>query len=240
LFSTLEIIDIFDSTRIVPEIRDPGLSDEIIRTGMTVGDYEKFIDSLRDLVTKLKQAIESPKEDAILIYQKIFNDSETHYFPSILSTLPNEKFDLIFDKSNEYEAQEYITNRGCQFKLSKEYYLRIKCSVLKEMIHAPQFRSFYNPLQVERGIALNKESKLKFIQTSNCPIGTSYYWKVVNNGDEAKHQRRGNIFKYTKGDESRFSSNIEQTEFKGVHSVTCFAVLDNKVIAMDIFHMRVK
>jgi hypothetical protein len=205
---------------------------------MTVTHFEEFIEELRLVINQIKEAMESSKEDAIKIYKKIFGDE---YFPSqedlrILKSMEIEIF------STESKVITEINNY--KIDLDFEFKLKIQCQPKRRVTPSDTGNPIWinensgfklNNLKIQIGVD-------KYLQFTKKVYGDSYdveyLWRVWNFGSKVpKDKQRGGIYKYTKGDDLEYRDNIEETAFKGTHVVSCFAIRENKVIAIDYFRV---
>lgn len=111
------------------------------------------------------------------------------------------------------------------FPIHIQYDLELDCNVTQNGFRKYTLRSILN-----KGFKLKDKKSLEFyILNTNIPTtfnGVEYFWKVRNVGDEAVKRgcERGQIIKgYTK--------KFENTEFKGLHYVECYAVHEGIAIA---------
>lgn len=219
------IIDKYSSYQKVPDIHDPGLNGEYLKTNMSDEQFKAFIALIKKQKVQSTKAIVSDKAKAIPLWQKIFGVEYFH--ESIESEMFEEKS---IRMSEEIDTEIFITDN---FKIDESiniYKIVVECK--------------YNPQNgitkfIKSNEPVNKNIKINFsVKPVNVPSGTTYKWKVTNNGVEAKDENclRGNqISNYTKG-----NSNSETTSYTGIHYVECYAINNETVIAFDRFRVNIK
>lgn len=118
------------------------------------------------------------------------------------------------------DTEEFIEDR---FPVDIRYDMKINCEVTQN-----GFRPTALLELLARRIILFRNKGLKFyIESDDLPPGCTFYWKVLNRGDEAERRDciRGQIVADT-GSRSR----IEHSSFAGEHLVECYAVLNGVVV----------
>ncbi|MDE4063830.1 SMODS domain-containing nucleotidyltransferase [Phaeobacter gallaeciensis] len=119
------------------------------------------------------------------------------------------------------DTEEFIEDR---FPVDIRYDLKVDCKVTQN-----GFRTNHLLEMLSKHIPLLRNKKLQFfMDASDVPPDCSFYWKVLNQGDEAERrdQIRGQI---VPDDGTR--SKQERTSFAGSHIVECYAVQRGVVVA---------
>lgn len=163
---------------------------------------------------------EENKTESILKWQKLFgtdfktpiaNNTSNNRLPARTSMLPAPHEEFIEQHNNLTWNGGYTATLHCKV-LS---FAGFRHGQLRKMRH------------VQRG------RKLRFEVKTDAPADHDIYWKVRNDGEEARSasQLRGQIFKG-----GRFRD--ESTKYRGRHFVECYVVKNGKVLATD--HMTVE
>ena len=111
------------------------------------------------------------------------------------------------------------------FPIYIQYNLELDCDITQKGFRKNSLRHF-----LSRGFWLNTRKSLDFyilnMNTLSTLKGVEYFWKVRNVGDEAirRNCERGQIIKGS-------ARKHENTDFKGLHYVECYAVHEGIVIA---------
>lgn len=127
------------------------------------------------------------------------------------------------------DTEEFIEDR---YLVHIRYELKIDCKVAQD-----GFRPQYLSALLEKKFRFLPRKELDFlVETNTVPPPYELFWKVLNCGPEAKRRNkiRGQLHK----DEGR-SKRHEKTEFRGKHVVSCYAVKDNVVVAVDVIDVPI-
>lgn len=104
-----------------------------------------------------------------------------------------------------------------------------KCSIIKAFINRDGFRR--NASIYKSGDFFPKGYYINFEATTDVPAPYSVYWQVTNTGEEAEKSGdlRGNSFQDS--DSKDQLRHQEHTRYKGIHSLECIILKDNKIVA---------
>ncbi|AVT47686.1 SMODS domain-containing nucleotidyltransferase [Shewanella baltica] len=119
------------------------------------------------------------------------------------------------------DTEQYIED---QYNVDIQYNIRLDCEVSQNG-YRPD--SLFQMLL--RNIPLRPDKKLLFrVEECDVPDDYTLLWKVLNRGTEAerKDEIRGQIVA-----DSGFHTKNEKTSFQGEHSVECYAIKDDVVVA---------
>lgn len=109
-----------------------------------------------------------------------------------------------------------------KFAVDIQYNIYLDCEVTQDGFRPKKLSDY-----LISGLRLKNNKTLTFyVANSNIPKGVpiKYYWKVRNIGPESIGRERGRIFRGGK-------SQVEHSNFDGLHFVECFAVVNNVVVA---------
>lgn len=166
-------------------------------------DKGKFVDKAKKTYNLLKIS-----SDIIKDYRATFGNRFAKSDPSVSNIrAPKEQF--IED----------------MFPIHIQYNLELDCDITQKGFRKYSLRHF-----LSRGFRLNTRKSLDFyilnMDTLSTLKGVEYFWKVRNVGDEAirRNCERGQIIKGS-------TRKHENTDFKGLHYVECYAVHEGIVIA---------
>lgn len=220
----VEIINKYWNYSKIPELDDIWLDWEKIKTSMEFKDFEKFMELLKNINDDLFDAINSDdKEYSLNIYRNIFWEE---YFPITLEKTYNENIN-----------EEFITTKyGYIEDLDDNFYVSIECSTLINWEMLPWKKRKKIKVSLTKWTHIKTE-KIKFEYSTNCPRWTEFLWKVRNYWDSPSDSLRWTIWKYTN---MEWLTNNENIAYYWTHTVECFAVYNNKVIAKDLFRVNVK
>lgn len=144
-------------------------------------------------------------------------------YPAPTSTT-SEDASATYGQMRYRNTEEFIEDR---FPIDIRYDLRINCEVTQQ-----GFRTDWINEILRKYAFLREDAKFEFkvIDDSDLPPEVQFYWKVLNRGTEAQKRDmiRGQIIP-DRGQRRRH----EVSDFKGDHSVECYAVLNSVVVARD-------
>ena len=132
-----------------------------------------------------------------------------------------------YNSNEEYISKKYWYNEN----LDDRYYLKIVCEY--ETKNSKYEKS--KKVRKYNNAYLFKKEDLNFTYNTNIPAWTYILWKVINYWVDPD-KVRWKIWKYTNLSKN---NNIEHTAYYWTHTVECFAVYNNQIIAKDIFNVNV-
>lgn len=217
----------YESYSSVPELVDPGLPGESLKTSMTLAEFVHFMDAVNDTLEIATEALNSTdEEESSYLWNSVFGDE----FPSNSS----KKFDLskiVQFISDSFAPEEQFLTRDFGFRFVKtNHVVKIDGWVTDNDGHRPGYVS-----QVK---FIKKKSKLLFsIQKCTVPEEYRLLWKVKNTGKEAQRlgTQRGEIT-WDKGEKQK----EESTLYTGSHYVECYVIdQQNNCVAWDRIRVRI-
>lgn len=216
----------------VPELDDPGLANEIIKTSMTIEEFRSFMDTVKISLDKAKEARD--EEDSIKSskkWNKIFGEE----FPIIEEVdEKSEKGTLVL--GNTDHAKSLIWPYSSQYKVSINAYIYTRVGGnLKKL----------GGLNSD-GRQLRDDVLIKYQAKTTAVDQYEVKWQVVNTGIAAKEDGglRGDFFdaKLTNGSKSSNPLvNWEHTKYTGKHWIECFIIQNNDCVARSgKFYVNIK
>jgi len=194
----------------MPHIYNPTMPKEYFMRNWTQEQYSNFRNKIKMYNDKVNEAYnEKDRDKSIKKWREVFGDR----FPSVVRS---EK--LMETDENYTPYEEYIADKVQ--KISLDYQVKIECIVKQDG---------FRPMLLEYIPILKKKKSLEFkITKINVPEPYKIYWKVKNEGEEARRANdlRGRIFLGGK-------THRESTKYKGSHFVECYIVKNNILVAMD-------
>ncbi|WP_321778353.1 nucleotide-binding domain-containing protein [Sulfurimonas sp.] len=205
--------DFLQANYFMPNIHNPKMPEENFMRNWTQEQYLNFRKIIFSYTEKTNDAYnEEDKKKSIKKWKSVFGSKFPEFTRSTKLEASNENY------SSE---EEFITD--IVDSVSLDYKLKINCMV--------KGQNGIRDMLLNMVPILRAEKKLEFFiesLDSDITIGYEIYWKVKNEGNEAKkaNKLRGSIFKGKK-------SHIEPTKYKGRHYVECYLIKDRILIATD-------
>jgi len=205
--------DFLQANYIMPNIYNPTMPEENFMRNWTQEQYSNFRKMILSYAEKTNDAYnEIDKKKSIKKWKLVFGSKFPEFIRSAKLEAANENYS---------PEEEFIIDKVRGVAL--DYKLKIDCLV--------KGQNGIRDMLLNMVPILKAEKKLEFFIASidsNIPSGYEIYWKVKNEGREAREAKRlrGSIFK----DKKRI---VEPTKFKGTHFVECYILKDNILIAMD-------
>lgn len=216
----------------VPELDDPGLEGEIIKTSMTIEEFKSFVDEVKDSLEKAKLARdENDPAKSSKKWNKILGEE----FP-IIEDSADKSMKTVLVLGDTSHAKPLIWNSNLQYKVSINAYTYIR--IPKQLKKLGGLNS--------DGRQLNADILLKYQAKTNTPGNYEVKWQVVNTGQPAKDDNalRGEFFdaKLTNGAASSNQLiNWEHTKYFGKHWIECFIIQKGICVARSgRFYVNIK
>jgi hypothetical protein len=216
------IIDSYGGASSVPDLADPGLENETIRTNMTIEEFSLFLDTAKESLELAKKAndTEDPVESSNL-WREIFG----------------EKFPL-YDQDETEESRELASSKPTgdtshikplqwPLNLKKRYKVSIDAYIYSDNLRLSGINS--------NGRMLQSGLDIKYVAKTKAGDGCDIYWQVVNTGRHAAEEGglRGDFF-FAKNLNGTLSENPrinwERTAYTGKHWIECFVVKDGQCV----------
>lgn len=208
------IVNKYSAIQSVPELQDPGLPNETIKTNMTLDEIKFFIGVLEDSLAIAKKALDEVDEnESISLWQQIFGDKFEKKDKSYSSK------GIVFTTRDQ--GEQLLSDLG--IKENIQYQIRINAKVKQDNWRPFNLRGTRNPLRKKRKLEF-------FIESCNVPGDYSIKWKVKNYGDEAANAKdlRGEITS-----DGGYGTKNENTKYTGRHYVECYAIQNDVCVAKD-------
>lgn len=201
-----------------PELQDPGLEHETIKTSMTVGEFEVFMKAVNEsLDTAILARDESDELKSSELWREIFGEE----FP-LYDSDESEKSRL---ESKQWRLEDFSHAEPLRWpeQLSKRYKVQLDGYVYSGTKRLGGLNS--------NGRVINSELRLKYVAWTRARGDYEVFWQVVNTGKHAARENglRGGFFQSTSRDESPSTDpliNWERSLYTGKHWIECFIVKD--------------
>ena len=207
----------------VPQLLDPGLPDQTIKTSMTLEEFDVFMTAVNESLERAIAARDHEDElESSVMWRDIFGDA----FP-------------LWEGSDTSESKEVAPELDESIMPAIEPLRWEKRLSKKRKVRIDAYTYFNNV----RGQGLNSNGRLlpagwhiKFVARTNVRGNYDVYWQVVNTGRHAAKENglRGNLFQAQYKDGSPSSNplvNWETTQYTGKHWIQCFIVQDGYCVA---------
>lgn len=234
--ATLEnISEKYSDVTEVPELQDPGIPEETIKTSMAFDEFQVFMEAINESLEQARLA-QSEVDDlkSSEIYREIFGDS----FPLFDKEEDEEKraqtSAIPLGKWSHAQKPTWSENLHKRFKVRIDAYLyNYDANILFGGINSD-------------GRVIKSNLQIKFVAKTKAHGDYQVSWQVVNTGKHAESDNglRGEFF------EARLPSgnnstnplvNWEHTKYTGKHWIECFIVKDNQLVARSgRFYVNIK
>lgn len=221
------VVSKYSNSKSVPELSDPGLPGETIKTNMTLDEFNKFIQIATESLVLSRTAIAvQDEEESSKIWQEIFGDkfpqssSVKKSVSPVISPCPRD--------NDSDQNEQFLDDLGFIYR-NGGYELKIE-TIIEQQGFRPFLLIFGNYIKKTCKISLK-------ITRDNFPQNHRIYWKVKNRGEEARslNQLRGQILP-----DGGKKERIEHSKYSGDHYVECYAIDDNNVcVAMDRVDIKI-
>lgn len=212
------ISDEYVAANEVPNLDDPGLEGETVKTNMTLDEFQLFMDTVNDYLELAKTARDEPdKLRSSELWREIFG----------------EKFPL-YDEEETKESRTASKNvlLGVHSHTSPMPWPERYQRKIKVHIDAYIGEGGLN----SNGRVLSSGLKIRYEARTNLTGDYEVFWQVVNTGRHAEQENglRGGYFKARLSNGSASSNPLvtwESTRYTGKHWIECFVVKDNRCVA---------
>lgn len=217
------IVKQYDGVTEAPQLRDPGLVDQVIHTSMTLEEFSVFYTAAKECLALAIAARDHEDEvESSSLWRDIFGDEFPLY----------EGVETVEKNSNDIKpslgVQPQIKLLRWPKQLAKNRKVRIDAYVYVANGRQQGLNS--------DGRVLLSDWNIKFIAWTNLRKPYEVYWQVVNTGKHAAQQGglRGEIFQSI-AKSSRPSTdpliNWEHTLYTGKHWIQCFIIQNGYCVA---------
>lgn len=223
--------DRFSTEVSIPVIANPVI-DENLAEKVEDDDFDNFQEKIAEAFESSQAAsAEDDKEAAVALWQSLFGEGfksvEDEKNLSVLS--PNEISMTLGDATHRVIPTWDIVKNEYTANILATATWSFEKSVIKPRakgnIH--QTMKFSKTVKIVSGAVVHKGLQLLYQVHTNVPKPYEVYWQVVNTGEDAKNDLRGEL-------KIRGGSRIdESTRYTGTHWVEAFIVKDNVCYAQS-------
>lgn len=217
----------FEDASSRPSILNPTLLTEDFANKWDDEDFERFKTKLSDAYQSVNAAyLESDKEAAIALWQKVLGSSFTTTTESTSAVVlnPQQLALTLGDTSHAQIAPWRQLEKLYSANISATATWSIEKKVFKRYNYWQTIKMSAK-IRVNLGQHLNKGLLLDYYLNTDAPKPYTVHWQVVNTGEEARDDLRGDI-------KERTGHHIqEHTKYTGTHWVEAYVVKDNICIA---------
>ncbi|GAB4574713.1 MAG: hypothetical protein Kow0077_22660 [Anaerolineae bacterium] len=202
----------------VPTLLDPGLPGEIIKTSMSLEEFQFFLECVNE---SLKLAIAARDEIDNLqsseLWRQVFGEMFPLHDPEEAEETRKAASALALSSISHAKQLPW------PFQPQKKAKVRLDAYVYKDSVRTGGLNS--------NGRVLQNGLRIKFIASTRYRGDYEVYWQVVNTGEHARREGglRGDFFKGRNRDNSLSKNplvNWESTQYTGKHWIECFIVKD--------------
>jgi hypothetical protein len=209
----------FDGVSEAPQLQDPGLPDQTIKTSMTLEEFQVFMDAVNDSLHLAISARDHEDDlESSVMWRDIFGDM----FPLFEEETTERSSALALGVMPEIEDLRWPK------RLTKKRKVRIDAYTYRGNKRLQGLNS--------NGRVLRAGLSIKFVAKTNIRGNYEVFWQVVNTGKHAAKENglRGKLFqaKYKDGSPSIDPLiNWEWTEYTGKHWIQCFIIQNGYCVA---------
>jgi hypothetical protein len=205
---------------LLPTILDPSGTGESFSDRWDQDGYANFRAWITHYAKKIDEAyLATDKEESLAKWQEIFGTD--FQVPKAAKSIERVNFaaNALIPYRN---TEQQLSDVGISLQLVPDYILRVSGRVIEK----PGFRG-YDLAKYGNRVKAGRTIRLK-IAKCNVPLDYNVYWKVKNNGEEAKKRDciRGEIVIGS-------TWKDEPTAFSGPHYVECYIVKNGICVATD-------
>jgi predicted nucleotidyltransferase len=234
--ATLESIsEKYSDVEEVPELQDPGLAEETVRTSMTLDEFQVFTEAVKESLEQAKKG-RSEKDDieSSEIYREIFGEEFPLFDQEESEDKSKEAKKIPLAEWAHAQKPDWSENLHRLFKVHVDAYIY------------DQGRNKRLSGINSNGRVIQSGFQMKFVAKIRARGEYQVYWQVVNTGKHAEFENdlRGVIFPSNPVSWTKAKNSIvhwEHTKYTGKHWVQCFVVQDNKLVARSKkFYINIK
>lgn len=215
------IVEAYGDASEPPELNDPGMSGQTIKTNMTAKEFGVFMSAAKECLDRAVVACDQKDDtESSAIWREIFGDE----FP-------------LYDEpeTDEVHTNDAKPTLGIGPQIEKLRWPKR----LTRKVHIDAY-TYLGDTRVgginSDGRTLPAERNIQFVAKTNVRGTYEVYWQVVNTGKHAKDcdGLRGGISHARRRDGESSSNpliNWERTEYTGKHWIQCFIVQDGFCVA---------
>lgn len=217
----------------VPELQDPGLENEIIKTSMTLEELEVFVEAVNEsleLATLARDA--SDPLTSSELWREIFGDKFPLYDADESEETRSKSKDLSLGSTNHAQPLPWPEQLEKRYKVHLDAYLYV----------GKKRRGGIN----SNGRVIPNGLRIKYVAKTRARGDYEVFWQVVNTGGHAARENglRGEFFKarlLSGNPSSDPLINWERSSYTGKHWIECFIVKDGICVGRSgRFYVNIK
>lgn len=227
------VSDKYTGAEKVPELEDPGLDSETIKTSMTKDEFDVFMEAVNECLEKANLARDaSDKTTSSELWREIFGEEFPLYDVEETQETRDESKNLVLDDYSHAKQPPWPP------QLQKRCKVRIDAYIYTGNRKLGGINS--------DGRVIQSGLRIKYVARTRARGDYEVYWQVVNTGKHARQEGglRGEFFKakLIGGDESSDPLiNWESTSYTGKHWIQCFIVKDDVCVGRSRkFYVNIK
>jgi hypothetical protein len=217
------VSDKYAGVNAVPELPDPGLSGEVVKTSMTRKEFEVFMTTVNECLDQARTAYkEGDKLRSSELWREIFGERFPLYDEEETAQTKAAASKVPLCTASHAEQPPWRLN------LRKQYRVRVDAYLYQGDIRLGGLNSDSRIIPNGRNI--------KYVARTNVRGQYEVHWQVVNTGVHAQKESglRGEFFKAKLLDKTESSDpliNWENSKYTGKHWIECFIVKDGQCVA---------
>jgi hypothetical protein len=209
----------------VPELQDPGLEGETIKTNMTLEEFQRFMEAVNEsleLAVLARDATDQVKSSEL--WREVFGEAFPLYDAEETGKTQAEAKALVLEDHSHAQEMPWPQQPQKKYKVRLDAYLyRSPSSGKSGGINS-------------NGRVITSGWRIKFVAKTRARGDFEVYWQVVNTGRHAEIENglRGEFFRATLpggGTSSDPLINWERALYTGKHWIECFIVKDDICVA---------
>ena len=224
----------YSSLNHIPNLQDPGLPGQTIKTSMTINDFKIFIQSINKSLEIANQAIaEEDDLKSSKLWRTVFGEEFPLFEEGEESATKAQAYEVALEYTSHAEQPKWPPSLG-RYKVE-----------IRAFICATGSKKVLSGLGNDSRV-LRSGLSLKYVAKTNANWPYEVFWQVVNTGKHAssKNGLRGNFFpaKLSSGQQSSNPLiNWEHSEYTGKHWIECFIVKGGLLVARSgKFYVKIK
>jgi hypothetical protein len=227
------VSEAYTEAETVPELQDPGLEDETIKTSMTTKEFAVFMDAVGESLEKavLARDASDPLTSSEL-WQELFGDKFPLYDAEETEETRSQA------KSIALGSDTHAKKSPWPIELNKKYKVQLRAYLHRDGRKLGGLGS--------DGRVVRSGYYIKFVARTPARGNYEVHWQVVNTGKHAEREGglRGEFFsaKFRGGTPSTDPLiNWEWTQYTGKHWIECFIVKDGVCVGRSgRFYVNIK
>jgi len=218
----------------VPELQDPGLDNEAIKTSMSKDEFDVFMDAVNENLEQAILARDASNElTSTELWREIFDEKFSLYDAEESEETRSESKSLVLDDYSHAKKPRW------PIQLKKRCKVRINGYIYSDK------KKKLGGIN-SNGRVIKSGLRIKYVAKTRMRGAYEVYWQVVNTGKHAKKESglRGEFFKAKLPDGAESSNplvNWEFSSYTGKHWIECFIVKDGICVGRSgRFYVNIK